>query len=352
MSCYFADLLKQRGNSDSNQSPVKIFLVGAGDVTSDETRVQLVTGRTEWAGASDLDAFATSDYIVDADFGNLGNVLYSVVRGLCKCLQDQSPCVGSGGDFCRSSFSSKVSIRSPATGSTFPVNSQTWAYLYYAFDANPATFAWEITAAGTPGALIRTDVINPCTVTKTVACPTVGGCFKVADQSFVPRFFHTNTDTTVTAPTTGFLPANCGGATVYQKSAADTSRPESIEYVWFTGTTLCAARAKDGTLFEFYTDTAGTAAGVNYDSVPQKLRSGSGPFDFSALSGCEAPKCQADIDLLFVIDEKIGNPSTNDWQAVKSYVQSIVATFEDSNNRIRMGMYLPASATRIPASNQ
>lgn len=112
---------------------------------------------------------------------------------------------------------------------------------------------------------------------------------------------------------------------------------------------ICAARAVDGTFYEFFTSSAKTTPGANQRGTnpPQQLRLGTAPFDFLQLSTCASPTCNADVDLVFAIDTRF--PSLTDWTNVKNYVNTIVTSFADSNNRIRAAAVF-ADGTRIPST--
>lgn len=243
---------------------VKVFLVGIGGVSSHVPNVQLMSGPRAWD--QQATSFGTSDYIINANYGQLGALLNAVAKGLCPCLQDQTGCVAlAGGPACntQSNFDARVKITTANSASAaLPSNAILEAFMYFDFFAGPSRWALEILQGSN---LIRTDIINPCNVARQISCG--GLCFTTADLGFVPRFFLANGDTTSTAGS-GFVPgdATCAAGQVYLKGLNPSG--SGIERIWTIGTgasaQICAARAADGTLYEFFKDAGKTVAGVNW----------------------------------------------------------------------------------------
>lgn len=124
---------------------------------------------------------------------------------------------------------------------------------------------------------------------------------------------------------------------------------EEIEYIWVFGDgRMCAARAFDGTLYEFYRDNAQTP-GVNERATPQHL-SASGAFDFEPTGACNTPTCSSDVQIVFLIDEQ-SDVTPEDFNGpFTDYLQGIINTFDEGNNLIQMGAYFTVSGTVAPVS--
>lgn len=178
VACFWADQIKAAGT--------KLFLVGVGDVAGNIPQVVLTTGPTAWN--QQADTFGPADYVVNADYAALGAIFYNVAKGLCKCLQDQTPCQDTGAaPLCANQmkFDAYVVVSASSTSAQWPINSVVEAYLYYEFNANPARFAWEVMSGTT---LLRTDIVNPCSVSRRIGCPG-STCGTIADKALIPRFF-------------------------------------------------------------------------------------------------------------------------------------------------------------------
>jgi len=339
VGCYWADSLKARGT--------KVFLVGVGGISNHVPNTQLVTGPTAWDQA--VGSFGTSDYVINADFAALGAIFYNVAKGLCQCLQDQRGCEGPN-CAAQSNFDARVQIQTTAGSSSFAGSSVFEGYLYYDFLAAPARFAIEYLDATSE--LERTDIINPCQVSRRISCG--GTCFNTADVAFIPRFFQEDSDLNGGPnPGTGFEPtASCRtGAQVYNKILTP-NQPQQIEYLWVNNGLICGARAVDGTLYEFFQDALKSQSGVNNrpQGKPQQLRLGStAPFNFEALNGCSSPTCSAEVEIVFIIDS---NAARTDYYLQQEYVKNIAASFDDANQRIRFGAFIGSGngAGRIPAT--
>lgn len=332
VSCYWADKIREQGT--------KIFLVGVGQAANFVSNVQLVTGPQEWK-LQTPDLFPSSDYVIDPDYANLGAIFYNVARGICRCLQDQLPCMdyvppaGSTVVFptCdqETSFDARVVVTTGALSHQYPANSVTYGFMYYNFGALFPVYAVEVQPPGsnfnTTGDIIKSDLYDACNVVRKVQC--VNGCFSVSDKSFMPRFFISENDVQE-APLSG-LTSTCG--IPYKKAYAP--QPESIEYIWMRGNPaqICAGRALDGTLYEFYQDSAGTVPGVNY-RVPVHISTGTGEFyDFNQFTNCSAHGlCSGPVDVLFVVDWQFTDA---DYALVKSYVIALANSYNNSGlNRI------------------
>ncbi len=344
-ACFWADRIKNAGS--------KLFVVGIGGVASHIPNTALVSGPTQWD--KQVTTFGTSDYIVDANFAQLGSLLNAVAKGVCPCLQDQSPCIDfptppSPGLTCagQSNFDARVTVTTTATSATFPANSVLEAFMYYDFFGKPSRFALDYLGTGTAPA--RTDIVNPCNVQRQVSCG--GACFTTADLGFVPRLFLASGDST-SSGAGGFVPSNaaCAAGTVFQKQGPLT-QPQQIAKIWIAGGAICAARAVEGTLYEFWTSGAKTTPGVNYRNPgkPQQLMLGSAaPFNFDQLNGCGSPTCGSEVEIVFVIDQ---NMPQSDYLAAQQYVKTIAGSFDDTNNRIRMGAYFSTGSQAIPWQTQ
>jgi hypothetical protein len=338
-ACFWADKIKSAG--------IKLFLVGIGGVTSHVPNAVLVSGPTAWD--KQVATFGASDYVTDANYAQLGSLLNAVAKGLCPCLQDQSPCADPtsppvAGMTCasQSNFDARVTITTGATSATFPANSVLDAFMYYDFFGKPSRFALDYVVGGS---LARTDVVNPCNVQRQVSCG--GQCFTTADLGFVPRIFLASGDAASTGAG-GLIPSNaaCAAGSVFAK-AAPLTQGQQIAKIWIAGGVACAARAVEGTLYEFWTTGAKTTPGVNYryPSKPQQLRIPStAAFDFDQLSGCGSPICGSEVEIVFVIDQ---NMEQSDYLAAQQYVKSIANSFDDGNNRIRFGAYFSTASQAV-----
>ena len=341
VGCYWADSLKAQG--------VKMFLVGVGGISNHVPNAQIVTGPTAWDQT--VGTFSTSDYVIDTDFAALGAIFYNVAKGLCQCLQDQTICSGAQCE-AQSNFDARVQITTAVTSTAFPANALLEGYLYYDFLAGPARFGIDYT--DNAGQLQRTDIINPCQVQRKITCG--GNCFSTADVAFTPRFFRENSDQQPGPPLTGFMPsAACTtGGQVYTKEP-DPSKPledQAILFLWTNAADIvCAARANDGTLYEFFRDAAKTVSGVNnrFPGKPQQLRLASTEiFNFAALDQCQSPTCSAEVEIVFMVDPNTG---ASDYYLQSDYVKRIAGTFDNANNRIAFGAYIPTpTPERIPAT--
>lgn len=353
VGCYWSDVIKNAG--------IKIFLVGVGDIVNHVPNTALVAGPVAWDQG--VATFSTSDYVLNAQYSALGAIFYNVAKGLCGCLQDQAPCNNLAGQptcNAQSKFDARVQISTGPNSVGFPVNSVIQGYLYYDFYASPAVYAIEyLTAAG---GLEQTTITNPCLVTRQIQCGS-GQCYKVTDKSFTPRFFvasvsgaGTVADATSVVALTGLLPnAACAAGTKFKKGDVVAGQGQQIEYVWLLSGSICAARAQDGTLYEFFKESGKVTPGVNLrfggtaPAVPRNLRvNPANAYDFKQLTSCSNPICTADVEVLFVIDQNF--PSDTDYFNVLSYVRNIANTFNDANNKIRMGAYFNRASLRIPAS--
>jgi hypothetical protein len=344
-ACFWGDKIKKAGS--------KLFLVGIGDVTNHVPNTVLMTGPTAWD--KQVGTFGTSDYVIDANYAQLGTLLNAVAKGVCPCLQDQSPCVdpttppAPAGLTCatQSNFDARVTITTGTTSATFPANAVLEAFMYYDFFGKPSRFALEY-LQGT--ALARTDVVNPCNVQRQVSCG--GACFTTADLGFVPRLFVASGDTASTGAG-GLVPSNaaCAAGSVFAK-AGPLTQGQQIAKIWMVGGVACAARAVEGTLYEFWTTGAKTAPGVNYRNPgkPQQLRAGvTTPFNFDQFNGCGSPICGSEVEIVFVIDQNMGQ---SDYLAAQQYVKTIANSFDDANNRIRFGAYFSTASQAIPWQTQ
>ncbi len=346
-ACYWSDKLKKAG--------IKVFLVGIGGITSHIPNTRLVSGPTEWD--KQVTTFGSSDYIVDANYAQLGALLNSVAKGLCPCLQDQTPCFDTavaGQPNCKSqsNFDTRVVITTGPNSATYPSNSVLEAFMYYDFFGQPSRFALEYMQGA---ALVRTDVINPCNVQRQISCG--GLCYSTADLGFVPRFFIAQGDTTPAAAVPGaFVPnAACAAGVSFTKAGQVPNQPTQIATIWMLGGatgSICAARAADGTLYEFFKDSAKTIPGVNlrFPAKPQQLRvTPLAAFNFDQLNTCKSPICNAEVEIVFVIDQILDQ---SDYFAALSYAKSIALSFDDSNNRIRMGAMFSSAGQTIDWQNQ
>ncbi len=256
-ACYWADIMKAAGT--------KMFVLAIGGGASHIPNIQLVTGPRAWD--SQVATFGASDYVTNADFGKLGAILNSVAKGLCPCLQDQTGCVSlAGSKTCdqQSNFDARAVITTTAGSVALPANSVTEVFLYWDFYAGPARWGLELVQGSN---VVRTDIINPCNVARKISCG--GLCYNTADLGFIPRFFVSQGDTQVAANGGGYVPSNaaCLAGTGWNKQGPFKSSTE-ISRIWTIGTgvnaVICAARAVDGTLYEFFTDSAKANPGVNY----------------------------------------------------------------------------------------
>ena len=340
-ACFWADQIKAGGS--------KLFVVGIGDVTNHVPNTVLMSGPTLWD--KQVSTFGASDYIVNANYAQLGALLNAVAKGLCPCLQDQAPCVDFGGAqptcTAQSNFDARVKITTTTSSATYPANSVLEAFIYFDFFGKPSRFALDYVSIG--GALQRTDIVNPCNVQRQISCG--GLCFTTADLGFVPRFFVASGDVAGTAGT-GLAPSNaaCAGGSVFDKAAP--TQAQQIAKVWMVGGVICAARAVEGTLYEFWTSSTKTTPGVNYRNPgkPQQLRVASTtPFNFDQLVGCGSPICGAEVEVVFVIDQ---NMAQSDYLAAQQYVKTIAGSFDDSNNRIRMGAYFSTASQVVEWQTQ
>jgi hypothetical protein len=347
VGCYWSDILKENG--------VKVFLVGVGGINNHIPFTEIVTGPVAWD--QEVDTFGSSDYVLNADFAQLGAIFYNVAKGLCQCLQDQAPCVNKGGfPTCAdsSNFDARVRITATANSAAFAANSVIEGYMYLDVFADPARFALEYIANGTTSTVERTDYVNTCQVQRRISCGAT--CFTTADTGFFPRIYVENSDATVGAPTSGFLPnaACASGAQVLQKSTPIADQLTQIEYLWVRGSSeICAARDLAGTLYEFWEDSAKTTVGINTrapTAKPQqfnRMTNGTNAtFNFQAAASCSSPICNAEAEILFVIDY---NVELSDFFNVKEYVKTIANSFDDANNRIAMAAWFKDPALRIPA---
>lgn len=311
-----------------------MFLVGIGGVANAIPNVRVVTGPTSWD--QQVTTFGTSDYVVNADFGALGAIFYNVARGLCGCLQDVAPASAPAPQL---AFDAFVTISAPGTSVSWPPNSVQEAFLYYSFSAQPQVYAYELMSGAT---VLRTDIINPCSISRKTACG--GSCGTISDKQLIPRFFRSTADA-AQAPTGGF------GAGATETCGAPFRKPgpltaEQIEFVWVTaGGVVCAARSVDGTFYKFSVSRGG-AAGVN-QRAPQQLRLGAATgFNFLQLDGasCTPPRCSADVEIVFAVDQRF---SAADYLLVQTYMANFAANYyNDSNNRIRMGAFFQ-DGTRV-----
>ena len=242
---------------------VKVFLVGIGGVSSHVPNVQLMSGPRAWD--QQATSFGTSDYIINANYGQLGALLNAVAKGLCPCLQDQTGCVAlAGGPACntQSNFDARVKITTTANAVTLPANAVTEAFMYYDFFLTPPRWALDIMQGAVK---VRTDIINPCNVARQIACGNL--CYTIADLGFIPRFFLAAGDVQAAEPPGSALsPTNAGCTTGWNKQGPFKTFSE-ITRIWTDGAGIvCGARAVDGTLYEFFTSDAKTTAGVNQRS--------------------------------------------------------------------------------------
>jgi hypothetical protein len=341
--CYWSDTLKRKG--------VKVFLVGVGGISRHIPNTEIITGPTAWD--QQVNTFGTSDYVIDANFDALGAIFYNVAKGLCQCLQDQTPCTDAGGQLSceqQQNFDARLKITTGPASVSYASNAVFESFMYYDFRAGPAKYAVEF--LDTTGGVSRTDIINPCQVSRKISCG--GSCFNTADLGFIPRFFIDGADVAGgPAAGSGYFPsADClTGGSVFTKTVAAGGQGQEIRYIWLNaGGIVCAARSDDGTLYEFWTGDSKATTGVNFRGAtakPQQLRLGlTTPFDFTALDNCQSPICGAEVEIVFVMDY---NMPQSDYFHSLDYVKRIAASFDDSNNRIRMGAWFMDPSFRVPA---
>jgi hypothetical protein len=340
VGCYYADLIKE--------SSTKVFLVGVGQASTPtaEANIQIVTGLKVWNQSNPL-AFATSDYIISANYTELGAIFFSVARGICRCLQDQEPCQNFVAPpaatitypTCpqQEYFDARLRVTTNIGSTIYPPNSRNFGYIYYSFGRKPPVYAVELQTPGgnftTNTGVIKTDVFDPCSVSRKEVC--ADQCFSVAEQSFLPRFFLAAGDAPYTGPFSG-LNSSCGVLYLKNTASLTIAAGESIEYLWIrtvnNTAVLCAARAFDGTLYEFFQDNAGTIPGVNY-RVPIHISIGTDPFRFEDFDNCPARgKCSSTVDLLYVIDRQF---TSDDYVNVQNYITQLLNTYNTSAQNVR-----------------
>ena len=350
IACYWSDIIKTR---TQNGRRTKLFIVGVGQANTLTNNIQLITGSVVWDPPS-VETFPSSDYIIDASFENLGAIFFNIARGLCFCLQDQLPCIdpqGSNVLTCaqQAAFNARVIVTTGATATEYPVNSKTLGWIYYDFSgqSGPSTrnipiYAVEQQFPGTDigsTAVAKSNLYDACNVVRRELCEAQ--CFTVQDQSFMPRFFLADGDGPE-APTSG-LTSSCG--TPYKKAYAP--QPESIEYIWVTGNPLsvCAGRALDGTLFEFYKDNAATQPGVNLGGPLWQSKGSGQVYNFDQFNMCEdVQPCNVPLDLVFVLDWQF---SDADYSVVVEFVAALVRSYS-ANPRIRFGAFFSDPNAAIP----
>jgi hypothetical protein len=64
------------------------------------------------------------------------------------------------------------------------------------------------------------------------------------------------------------------------------------------------------------------------------------PFNFDQLSACSSSTCNAEVEILFVIDQA---QSATDYFLSQQYVSNMAKSFDDSNDRIQMAAYFSVS---------
>jgi hypothetical protein len=98
--------------------------------------------------------------------------------------------------------------------------------------------------------------------------------------------------------------------------------------------TICAARANDGTIYEFFSDTAGTR-GVVFGAANGTLYELNTPtqvYDFNkdASWSCPATSCDQATELLFVVDEQSVIPSSlEEYGNYIGFVKSVVRSYTE-----------------------
>lgn len=163
--------------------------------------IETVSGNVSWVPPQAPDLFPQADYVIDPDYSRLGAIFYNVARGLCKCLQDQSPCreyvppANSTVTFpacsTQGQFDARLKVTAVPGSRLYPANSVTLGWMYYSFSSKPPVYAVEVQFPGsnfsTPGNIAKTDLFDACAVQRKEIC--VSGCVGVSDKSFLPRFF-------------------------------------------------------------------------------------------------------------------------------------------------------------------
>lgn len=339
-----ADLLKQTGS--------KIFLVGCGDVMLNEDEIEVITGRFRWDG--NPTTFFTSDYMISPNLNDLSSLFLQVGQGLCPCLASAPACNGvttvSGQSSCSATvFSAVVSVSTTknTVSTTFPPTAVSYANLYYKYLGGSNTqVGWEFITPGTtlatsPRTIVRTDVLNPCQVSRRVNCS--GTCYTLQEQQLLPRFFLEASDVLGTTGALNYLPIP--GCTGYTKNyplnvfpPAYSLQKETITYLWVSnsdGLSPCAAEANDGTFFQFFSNGAGTTPGVISPGVaPAALPPNpAGPFVYSSTAGCANRQCAQAVELVFVIDES-ATLSGSDFSNIRNFVSFMMTNVNVSGSSV------------------
>lgn len=333
-ACTAADYLKSRA---------KLFLIAVGGIAGNENSVQVVTGRNAWDGNSAT--FSTSDYYIASDFSLLGKLFADLVNGLCSCLQVGPPCTNTNANYCRATqFSARyrVTTTSSSVSTTWPANAVSTGYVYYSYRQSPDTrIKWELFDVGTAitatnPAIVRTDLQNPCQVTRQIVCAS--GCYKISERLQIPRFFRETADTACATCRT------VTGCSAFTKVYSTPVTQEMTQHIWVITTAgategmPCAAQAFDGTFYEFFPNLPTSTPGVSdFGVAPKVLPADTTAVSFTDSTTCTTPTCGRDVNLVFLIDEQ-ASCSQADYNNILAFIVSIIGGLNYQSSATKFGL--------------
>jgi hypothetical protein len=204
------------------------------------------------------------------------------------------------------------------------------------------------------GAIQRFDNVHTCTLTRTVK--SCNACVTLIDKRPLWRFFYEQGIDVATVPASKYNPTSVASFTTkctqqYEKGAA-TSDPSAIKTIWgYPDTTdatkwqICAAKANDGTLYEFFTDKAGSR-GVIWAALPgvviNELNTPTTVYNFNKdqTFSCSVASCNQATELVFAIDEQQVIPNTDaEFGTYISFAKSVVAGFTERGDTFYGAMW-------------
>ena len=213
---------------------------------------------------------------------------------------------------------------------------------------------------GWTGGITRTDVLRSCKLARHVlsSCgPVAPVCTTLVDQRPMYRFFREPLDTTLNPYTNPTSDSNFPTACPMQlKKGAASTFADAVDVLWGRSEgsrwVVCAARLKDGTLYEFYAND-GVTWGASLHQTAEPMKEITMPavdydFDKDKTWNCPDAKCDENTELVFVIDEQNSIPNSDaDWGEYLNFAVSAIDSFTVRGDT-KFGGFFPGNGNPNP----